>query len=387
MKAIFVGRFQPFHKGHLRAVKEILKREKEILIFIGSQQEFFTKKNPFNFRERKEILKRVFLKEKLKGIKIFGVPDFLDDKLWAKKVLKIGKIEKRNAIVFTQNPWVKRCFEQIGVKVKEHPLFFGISATKIREKIAKKEKWEDLVPCPTRDYLKKINGEERIRELFILPQEKIINFIKERANLIGAKGGIIEVSENINWIVLAFLVKKIFKNILFLSIHFEKKPILNEKFLEKELKIKIKKIQFKNILKSLLKELPKPKNTLLDFLKRTLKIATFYYFGKLKNFLILRPEDKTDLKLEKFNNFESSKREILPLNFLYKTQVIEMVERLNFSSKIIKLYKEKIYEKKWGLNFFQIDTILKLSAQNFSKKEISFLTKISQKKIEKILCR
>jgi cytidyltransferase-like protein len=43
MPAIFVGRFQPFHKGHLKAIRWILKREKEIFIVIGSSQESFTK--------------------------------------------------------------------------------------------------------------------------------------------------------------------------------------------------------------------------------------------------------------------------------------------------------------------------------------------------------
>jgi len=64
MPAIFIGRFQPFHKGHLKAIKWILERKNEILIVIRSIQEFSMEENPFSFNERKEMLERTFLTEK-----------------------------------------------------------------------------------------------------------------------------------------------------------------------------------------------------------------------------------------------------------------------------------------------------------------------------------
>ena len=39
MTALFIGRFQPFHKGHLAAIKWILKKEGKIFIVIGSNQQ------------------------------------------------------------------------------------------------------------------------------------------------------------------------------------------------------------------------------------------------------------------------------------------------------------------------------------------------------------
>jgi len=35
-RGLFVGRFQPFHKGHLRAVKDILGKVDELVIVVGS---------------------------------------------------------------------------------------------------------------------------------------------------------------------------------------------------------------------------------------------------------------------------------------------------------------------------------------------------------------
>jgi nicotinamide-nucleotide adenylyltransferase len=163
MPAIFVGRFQPFHKGHLKAIKWILKREKEIFIIIGSSQKSLTNENPFSFSERKEMIRRTLLAEKIKNFKIFGVPDFPDDIFWTKKVLRKIKLKRKDVTVFTRNPWTKKCFEKIGVKVKPHPMFYkNLSATKIREKIAKNKKWKSLVPRSVLNFLKEINVKNKI---------------------------------------------------------------------------------------------------------------------------------------------------------------------------------------------------------------------------------
>jgi len=56
MIALFIGRFQPFHSGHLDAIKQI--SEEEIIIGIGSSQYSKTEENPYSFEERKKMIKK-----------------------------------------------------------------------------------------------------------------------------------------------------------------------------------------------------------------------------------------------------------------------------------------------------------------------------------------
>ena len=74
-KYIFAGRFQPFHNGHLEAIKWIIAETgEEVLIAIGSLQEYSTKNNPFLFKERKEMIEISLEKEGIKNYRIFALP-------------------------------------------------------------------------------------------------------------------------------------------------------------------------------------------------------------------------------------------------------------------------------------------------------------------------
>ena len=58
-KGLILGRFQPFHLGHLSVIQEILNEQIEPIICIGSAQKGNTKDNPFTTVERKTMIKAV----------------------------------------------------------------------------------------------------------------------------------------------------------------------------------------------------------------------------------------------------------------------------------------------------------------------------------------
>lgn len=53
---VFIGRFQPFHQGHLYSIIQALKSCEKLLILIGSSYRARNIRNPWNYTERKELL-------------------------------------------------------------------------------------------------------------------------------------------------------------------------------------------------------------------------------------------------------------------------------------------------------------------------------------------
>ena len=150
--ALFVGRFQPLHIGHLKAIKWILKKYDKIFIVIGSSQESNTNKNPFALEERKKMMDNSLKSEGIekKRYEMFGIPDVYDDNIWVESILKKVKFD----VVFSNNPWTKRCFKSFDIPVKEHPIFDDISASKIRKMIKNNEDWQELVPKEVQKIIK-----------------------------------------------------------------------------------------------------------------------------------------------------------------------------------------------------------------------------------------
>ena len=66
-RAIFIGRFQPFHNGHLFVAKKLAEKFDSIIIVIGSSQEKGTLENPFSYNERKKMIADVLNKNKIKN--------------------------------------------------------------------------------------------------------------------------------------------------------------------------------------------------------------------------------------------------------------------------------------------------------------------------------
>jgi bifunctional NMN adenylyltransferase/nudix hydrolase len=53
---VFIGRFQPFHNGHLTVIKEALRRGDHALILIGSASSPRSYRNPFTAQERERMI-------------------------------------------------------------------------------------------------------------------------------------------------------------------------------------------------------------------------------------------------------------------------------------------------------------------------------------------
>ena len=54
--SLFIGRFQPFHLGHLDAIQQILATHKKIIIGIGSAQYEGIETNPYSAALRRRMI-------------------------------------------------------------------------------------------------------------------------------------------------------------------------------------------------------------------------------------------------------------------------------------------------------------------------------------------
>ena len=159
---LILGRFQPFHNGHLKVLKDAYAEDKNVVVAIGSACMSHEPENPFTSDERIKMLKAVFKEEKM-DIKTYKVPNIPCDSHYVEHVAKhVGGMPKK---VITENPWTVELFEKKGIEVVVTERYFGISATEIRKKMMRGDEWKKDVPAVVVKIIEKIGGVERIKSL------------------------------------------------------------------------------------------------------------------------------------------------------------------------------------------------------------------------------
>ncbi|MEM3011488.1 MAG: nicotinamide-nucleotide adenylyltransferase [Candidatus Bathyarchaeia archaeon] len=165
-RGLFVGRFQPFHLGHLTAVKNILKSVDELVIIVGSAQYSHRLDNPFTVGERITMIRMALDEAKIPSSRywIIPIPDIHVHMMWVAEV--VGYTPTFH-IVYTNEPLSRRLFIEAGFKVEPVPFHKRdiYSATEIRERMLKGKNWEELVPESVANYIKEIKGIERLQDL------------------------------------------------------------------------------------------------------------------------------------------------------------------------------------------------------------------------------
>jgi nicotinamide-nucleotide adenylyltransferase len=164
MDGLLIGRFQPFHLGHLAAVKFALTQINNLSIGIGSSNRYNEKRNPFSAEERKEMIQSSLDKSDLQKCKIYFVPDVNDHAKWT---YHVDEIIPKYDVVFSNDDFTHELYKKRDIKVVSVPLKQReiLSGTDIRLKIASGQSWEDLVPSGTAKVLLKINAKDRLAKL------------------------------------------------------------------------------------------------------------------------------------------------------------------------------------------------------------------------------
>lgn len=165
-RGIFVGRFQPFHKGHLGVIKKILKEVDELIVIVGSSQYSHRLDNPFTAGERITMIRKALQGEKiqLSRIWIVAVPDVHQHALWVSQIMSFSP---QFDVVYTNEPLTRRLFMESMFRVESMPLIKRevYLATEIRRRILTRENWKELVPRNVANFIEEISGDERLRQL------------------------------------------------------------------------------------------------------------------------------------------------------------------------------------------------------------------------------
>jgi len=163
--ALFIGRFQPLHRGHLFALRHIAARSSRIYVVIGSAQEKRTEKNPFSARERGMMMRAVLAKEKLSQkckSSVFLLQDIPNDYEW---VSYLDAHVPRYDVCYSNNALVLKLMRRSGKKVCRVPLFARkkYNATSVRERMRKGKEWKSRVPPGVREKIGKTGVPETVK--------------------------------------------------------------------------------------------------------------------------------------------------------------------------------------------------------------------------------
>jgi nicotinamide-nucleotide adenylyltransferase len=165
-RGLFVGRFQPFHLGHLDAVRRLARQDDELIVGIGSANVSHTPANPFTAGERAEMALAALREAGVGNALVVPLPDIGRNALW---VSHVASLVPRFTIVHTNNPlparlFAERGYEVAGVPFHERERFEG---TSIRAAMARGDEaaWRAAVPPAVARVIVEVDGPARVRDL------------------------------------------------------------------------------------------------------------------------------------------------------------------------------------------------------------------------------
>jgi nicotinamide-nucleotide adenylyltransferase len=165
-RGLYVGRFQPFHLGHLEAIRYVLKEVDEAVVAIGSAQYSHNANNPFTAGERLVMIRKALEEASVdySQVWVVPVPDVHLHMLW---VAALEGYTPRFDVVYSNEPLTRRLFMEAGYKVKRIRFFErkNYNSTLVREKMLHDDSWTTLVPKSVAKFITEIDGVNRLRDL------------------------------------------------------------------------------------------------------------------------------------------------------------------------------------------------------------------------------
>ncbi len=163
LRGCLIGRFQPFHEGHLRLVEHIADDVDEIVIGIGSADASHTKRNPFTAGERVMMIRKTLEPYDMTDY-VVPIEDLDRNSVW---VSHVQSMAPRFDVAYSNNPLVVRLFEEAGVEVRQTEMFDreALKGSEIRAEMAQAKGWRRHVPDAVVSVVEEIDGVGRLQEI------------------------------------------------------------------------------------------------------------------------------------------------------------------------------------------------------------------------------
>ena len=164
MNGLLIGRFQPFHLGHLAALQFAIPKVDKLWLGLGSSNKPLEKNNPFSIEERKKMILSSIDDSIQNKISIFPIPDLDNHVRW---IQNIDTIVPDYEIIFSNDPMTEHLYSKRNVQVIAIPFLKRdqLSGTRLRDLIKSDQKWDDLVPEGTKLILENLDAKNRLKIL------------------------------------------------------------------------------------------------------------------------------------------------------------------------------------------------------------------------------
>lgn len=163
MRGFYIGRFQPYHRGHNEMVGNIAQEVDELVVGIGTADQSHTTRNPFTAGERVMMITKALVEYDLVTY-VVPIEDLNRHSVW---VSHVQSMSPRFDVAFSNNPLVIRLFEEAGVDVQSSEMFHReeYEGAEIRERMMNDEGWEELVPSAVVEVMNEIDGVDRLQQI------------------------------------------------------------------------------------------------------------------------------------------------------------------------------------------------------------------------------
>jgi nicotinamide-nucleotide adenylyltransferase len=177
--ALYFGRFQIFHNGHLDVLRYIdgIDDVGEIVIVVGSTQyDFCTRapgwpwaNNPFTWSERQEMILRSLDGQLRKPWRVCGVPDTHEHESWYRSMRTVSG---PFTICYSCDPNERAFFAARGVDARDFPRRYAFHAGSLRRRILDGVDHRPFVPDGSALVMERVGVRERLESLYQLDRAR-----------------------------------------------------------------------------------------------------------------------------------------------------------------------------------------------------------------------